>query len=99
MLLHKFLIGRAHALPRVQSGLSELIGCTGSSHRLAHDIDLGIIHDRLNVMNNKSFILITREFSQIKDILNLNILFDPAGYECIIVLDHLENSASDCSVA
>ena len=99
MFRNQFFIGSTYGFAALQRSLNECIRRIGSAHYFHYDLDLRIVGDHFVIMNNLFLYRISREISQVKYILDVD-LFSCFFIDAFLVpVDHFHHTGSHCAVA
>ena len=99
ILLHKLLVGGTHTLSTRQGTLCKLIRRMFAAHCLTDNRNLCVIDNRIYIMNQHFLNRIAVKFSQIKHVLDMNLIPQPASDDILILFQHLIHAASYCTIS
>ena len=92
---HDLLVGRHHALARLQASQREIVGGMGAAHHLGHHRHLRVVYDDVEIVNDAVGKGGIGEIPQVKDILDVdrpaNLFFNNA----LILGQNLRGAAAD----
>ncbi len=91
---HQFFVGSAYALSRLQGLPGELVRRANTAHGFAHNADLLILQDSLEIMHHPVLIGISGKIPQIKNIFDPYLFSGPPAHLAAAALNHFHNTAA-----
>ena len=99
MLCYKLLIRGTRTLSTFKCSFYKCISRLNAAHNLNDNIDFLIIHDNIYIMNQNLLYRISRKVSQVKHVLNLNLIACTTRYMTVILVDDFVYTRSNCSIS